>query len=130
MITEEKKDFLLADADGTFAGKHLIIDVCDASHLNDAKLIEDMMVSCAVDAGATVLHAHTHVFSPSGGVSGVVVLAESHISIHTWPEINYAALDVFMCGDTKPELAIDIIKNTFNTDNVSYNLIKRGKGLI
>lgn len=129
-MSNEKKDFLLNDAGVTYAGKHLIIEVCQASHLDDADRIEKMLIRCAVDAGATVLHTHTHVFTPSGGISGVAVLAESHISIHSWPEIGYAAMDVFMCGDTKPERAIDIIKDTFMTEHVNYQEIKRGKGLI
>lgn len=127
---EQAKDFLLKDANGTYAGKHLLIEVCDAKNLDDAMGIKQMLVDCALAAGATVLHTHTHVFTPSGGVSGVAILAESHISIHSWPEIGYAAMDVFMCGDTQPEAAVDIIKAMFATDKVVVKLHKRGQGLL
>lgn len=63
--------------------------------------------------GATLLHIHLHHFTPSGGISGVAVLAESHISVHTWPERDYAAFDVFMCGDAEPENAIPVLKRAF-----------------
>jgi S-adenosylmethionine decarboxylase len=64
-------------------------------------------------AGATLLHIHLHHFTPNGGVSGVAVLAESHISIHSWPEAGYAALDVFMCGSCDPHATVDVLKTAF-----------------
>lgn len=128
---QEQKDFLLTNDSGkTYAGKHLIIDVSDGLHLNDEARVKAMLIDCAEIAGATVLHVHTHVFTPSGGISGVAVLAESHISIHSWPEIQYAAMDVFMCGNTQPELTIDRIKQCFETDKVTYTTIERGVGVI
>ena len=78
---------------------------------------------------ATLLHIHLHHFTPNGGVSGVAVLAESHISIHTWPEKNYAALDVFMCGDSEPYRAIDVLKKAFGPSNVEVGEHRRGKVL-
>jgi S-adenosylmethionine decarboxylase len=74
-----------------------------------AQAMRDIVTAC----GATLLHIHLHHFSPSGGVSGVAVLAESHISVHTWPERDYAAFDVFMCGDAQPENAMPILKRAF-----------------
>ena len=73
-----------------------------------------------------LLHCHLHHFSPNGGVSGVAVLAESHISIHTWPECEYAALDVFMCGDAKPHAAIEVLKRAFEPATVNLGEHKRG----
>ncbi|HBM11210.1 MAG TPA: adenosylmethionine decarboxylase, partial [Rhodospirillaceae bacterium] len=67
-----------------------------------------------------------HRFNPEG-VSGVLVLAESHISIHTWPEMGYAALDVFMCGDSRPHAAIDVLKRGFVTQNVTVQDLHRGR---
>ena len=93
-----------------FAGTHLLLDLHDASHLDDIERIEQAMRDIVVSCGATLLHIHLHHFSPSGGVSGVAVLAESHISVHTWPERNYAAFDVFMCGDAQPENAVPVLK--------------------
>ena len=79
------------------AGVHLIVDLYEAQHLDDIDHIEATLRRCVQAASATLLHIHLHHFQPNG-VSGVAVLAESHISIHTWPEAGYAALDVFMCG--------------------------------
>ena len=69
-------------------------------------------------AGATLLHIHLHHFTPNGGVSGVAVLSESHISIHSWPEVGYAALDVFMCGYAKPHETVDVLKAAFKPERV------------
>ena len=77
--------------------------------------------------GATLLHIHLHHFTPNGGVSGVAVLAESHISIHTWPERDYAALDIFMCGDTQPEKAIKVFEKAFETTNIQVSEHLRGR---
>ena len=102
---------LFTEKDGLcFAGTHIIVDCWGASRLNDLSHIEQALQDAVDIAGATLLHIHLHHFTPNGGVSGVAVLAESHISIHTWPERNYAALDIFMCGDTQPEKAIAIFK--------------------
>jgi S-adenosylmethionine decarboxylase len=96
-----------------FAGAHLILDFWGAKHLDDLELMERVLRQCVVKCRATLLHIHLHHFSPSGGISGVAVLAESHISVHTWPERNFAAFDIFMCGDAKPEEAIAILKRAF-----------------
>ncbi len=78
-------------------------------------------------AKATLLHIHLHHFTPNGGISGVAVLAESHISVHSWPERNYAAFDVFMCGDSEPEKAIDVLKAAFTPERVGLENILRGE---
>jgi S-adenosylmethionine decarboxylase len=70
-----------------------------------------------------------HHFTPNGGVSGVAVLAESHISIHSWPEYGYAALDIFMCGDAKPHLALDILREAFQPDEMEIREYLRGENL-
>jgi S-adenosylmethionine decarboxylase len=97
----------------TFAGTHLIIDLWDAKDLDDLPRMEKAMRDCVTECGATLLHIHLHHFTPNGGISGVAVLAESHISVHTWPERNYAAFDVFMCGDSQPDRAINVLKRAF-----------------
>jgi S-adenosylmethionine decarboxylase len=76
-----------------------------------------------------LLHIHTHKFSPQG-VSGVAVLAESHISVHTWPEIGYAAFDVFMCGDAQPWKAVDVLANAFDTKDVRVKELLRGEDIV
>jgi len=73
-----------------------------------------------------VLKVDLHQFSDSGGVSGVAILAESHISIHTWPERDYAALDVFMCGSCNPHNALPILKSAFNAKSATVNETRRG----
>lgn len=109
-----------------YAGEHLIIDVWDATHLDDLKLMEDTLRHAVEVSGATLLHIHLHHFTPTGGISGVAVLAESHISVHTWPEKNYAAFDVFMCGDAEPEKTISIFQKAFCSNNIEVKEILRG----
>jgi S-adenosylmethionine decarboxylase len=77
-------------------------------------------------AGATLLHIHLHHFTPNGGVSGVAVLAESHISVHTWPECDYAAFDIFMCGDARPELGAEVLRETFTPSRTEIVEHRRG----
>ena len=80
-------------------GRHILLELCECPRelLDSTELIGEILKSCAVRGGATVVSANFHKFSPQG-VSGVIVIAESHITIHTWPEHGYAAVDVFTCG--------------------------------
>ncbi len=118
---------LFIEKDGLcYAGTHILLDCWDAHHLDDIDHIEQMLNEAVEITGATLLHIHLHHFTPNGGVSGVAVLAESHMSIHTWPEKNYAALDIFMCGDTQPEKAIAVFKSAFKTDNIQVSKQLRG----
>ena len=126
---EERKDFLIESEDGRYAGMHLLIDLKDASRLDDIAHIDQAMRDCVTAAGATLLHIHLHHFTPNGGVSGVAVLAESHISIHTWPEYGYAALDVFMCGAAEPHKSIDVLRRAFQPGKVEVEERPRGRGL-
>ena len=102
-----------AQASGTHrpAGQHLLADLggIAAEKLSSCTELEQLLRSAALAANARVLHSHFHGFGPDQGVTGVVLLAESHISIHTWPEDGYAAADIFMCGSAQPELALTII---------------------
>jgi len=124
---EERKDFF-CERDGVrFAGTHLIVDLVRAERLDELDHIETTLKRCVEVAGATLLHIHLHHFTPNGGVSGVAVLAESHISIHTWPEYGYAALDVFMCGATNPRRSIDVLKEAFTPGKVVVKEHLRGK---
>lgn len=127
----EPADHFIVKNGVSCAGTHLIIDLVDAEGLADIDLIDAAMRECVAEAGATLLHIHLHPFSPEGvsGVSGVAVLAESHISIHTWPERGYAALDVFMCGDSKPEKCIDVLKKHFTPGDVKVSELLRGSNL-
>jgi S-adenosylmethionine decarboxylase len=110
----------------TFAGSHLILDLWDAEGLGDTQRIERAMREAVIAAGATLLHIHLHTFTPNGGISGVAVLAESHISVHTWPERGYAAFDVFMCGSAEPRKAIAVLERAFAPKRVVIGVHKRG----
>lgn len=125
MMSEASLDHFVTKDGETFAGTHIIIDLYDAEGLNDQARIETAMLECIDEAGATLLHIHLHPFEPTG-VSGVAVLAESHISVHTWPENGYAAFDVFMCGDAQPEKCIDILGRAFNAGRVEVKQLRRG----
>lgn len=109
-----------------FAGTHLIIDLWNASNLDDLDVVDRMIRRATEAAGATLLRVDLHSFTPTGGITGVAVLAESHISIHTWPERAYAAIDIFMCGDAKPHKAIDVIRGAFAPETVTLVEHKRG----
>jgi S-adenosylmethionine decarboxylase len=123
----EDRDDHFAIRDGVrCAGVHLIIDLHGAEGLNDIDLIETTLRRCVDAAQATLLHIHVHHFQPNG-VSGVAVLAESHISIHTWPDAGYAALDVFMCGKASPDACIPVLREAFKAKRVDVNEILRGR---
>lgn len=109
-----------------FAGSHYIIDMWQAQHLDDAQALETAMVDAVEAAGATLLHIHLHRFTPFGGVSGVAVLAESHISVHTWPENGYAAFDIFMCGDAEPEKAAAVLERALSPQRIEITEHRRG----
>lgn len=126
---EDRKDFFIERDGVRFAGSHLIIDLFGAKRLDDLEHIERTLKRCVDVAGATLLHIHLHHFTPNGGVSGVAVLSESHISIHSWPEADYAALDVFMCGEAKPHLAIDVLRRAFEAEEVVVKEHRRGEEL-
>jgi S-adenosylmethionine decarboxylase len=111
------------------AGAHLIIDLYEAERLDDLDHIEATLRRCVTAAGATLLHVHLHHFEPNGGVSGVAILAESHISIHSWPEANYAALDVFMCGSANPDKCVPVLREAFRSKRVAVSELLRGQGV-
>ncbi len=112
-----------------YAGTHLIIEVIRGEGLDDEARIRQAFRDCVEACGATLLHIHTHKFSPQG-VSGVAVLAESHISVHTWPEIGYGAFDVFMCGDAEPRRAIDVLAAAFCPLEIRVRELRRGEGIV
>lgn len=109
-------------------GRHVLCEVngCKAEALDDIKNVEEIMVTAALTAGAEIREVAFHKFSPQG-VSGVVVISESHLAIHTWPELGYAAVDVFTCGDTvDPWVAVDYISKAFAATNVTASEVQRG----
>jgi len=92
-------------------GRHLLLELfdCDADALNNLELVKAAMIEAAKRAQATIVDSVFHEFNPFG-ISGVVVIAESHLAIHTWPEYRYAAVDIFSCGDTlQPQVAAEYL---------------------
>jgi S-adenosylmethionine decarboxylase len=100
---------------------------CNRELLSDLSFLRNTLLSAAREAGATIIGDSFHPFPPYGGVSGVVIIAESHLSIHTWPEYGYAAVDIFTCGNTlHPERAVNLVVNALEAKNVSTVELKRG----
>ncbi|MEL7471375.1 MAG: adenosylmethionine decarboxylase [Pseudomonadota bacterium] len=129
LFDTDREDHFVRDGADVFAGTHLIIEVVNGAGLDDETRIQQAFRDCVEACGATLLHIHTHKFSPQG-VSGVAVLAESHISVHTWPEIGYGAFDVFMCGEAVPWKAVDVLSAAFETSDVRVKEFRRGLGLV
>ena len=125
---EAQKDYFVEKDGVKFAGTHLLLDLWGASNLTDPALIDRGLRDAAEAADATILHSHFHHFGPDGGVSGVLVLAESHISIHTWPERDFAAVDIFMCGSCDPYRSLPVLKETFHPKSIL--LAEQRRGLI
>lgn len=109
-------------------GTHLLVELrdCNPTILRSLEEVRDALVSAAKDAKATILDISFHEFNPFG-ISGMVVIAESHLSIHTWPEYCYAAVDIFTCGDViKPEVAAASLIERFESKSPSMVEVKRG----
>ena len=109
-------------------GKHLLLELkgCDDGVLNDIGFLREALLAAAGEAGATVLGESFHQFNPQG-VSGVVIIAESHLVIHTWPEYGYAAADIFTCGNSvQPEKAAEMLVRKLGSKNHSIIEMQRG----
>ncbi len=110
-------------------GRHILVEMyeCNPSFLNDVEYIEKSMVEGTRKANATIIQSTFHKFSPHG-VSGVIVIAESHVAIHTWPEYKYAAVDIFTCGETiDPWIIFDYLREKFECTWASRLELKRGQ---
>jgi len=109
------------------AGTHLLADLSGiaADKLSDCAALEALLRAAAEAAHARVLFSHFHGFGEGLGVTGVVLLAESHISIHTWPECGFAAADIFMCGSAQPQLALAIIEAALQPASSQVNTVRR-----
>lgn len=110
------------------ASKHLLVEYfdCDPAVLNDRATIAVLMRQAARAAGATVVNEVFHPYAPQG-VTGVLVIEESHLSIHTWPEHGYAAVDFFTCGDCEPLRAHEVLRSGLSAARVEVLLLRRGE---
>jgi S-adenosylmethionine decarboxylase len=109
-------------------GRHLLLELfdCDADAINSLETVKGALIEAAKRAQATIVDVVFHEFNPFG-ISGVVVIAESHLSIHTWPEYRYAAVDVFSCGDVlQPETAVTYLVEQFGAERASVVEMQRG----
>lgn len=123
---ESRRDHFVRRDGCEYAGTHLIVDFWHAQRLDELAHVERALREAVDAGGATLLHIHLHHFTPNGGISGVAVLAESHISVHTWPERDFAAFDVFMCGDADPEAAVAALKGAFQPARMDVRSHRRG----
>lgn len=111
----------------TYDGRHLLADLYGCPVLDDVVLIETALRAAADSAGATVIGLHLHHFGEGQGVTGVALLAESHMSIHSWPEHNYAAVDIFLCGARHdPAKALETLSAYLRPTHVKENVVRRG----
>jgi S-adenosylmethionine decarboxylase len=110
-----------------FLGRHVLAEFWGCRHVDDPDQVEAALVEAAHAAGATILGANVHHFGEGMGVTGVLLLAESHLSIHSWPELEYAAVDVFVCGAADPHRAIDSLKRAFKPRDAKVTEHLRGE---
>jgi len=112
----------------TYLGRHILAEFfeCDSNVLNNPELVEKFMTNAALECGATIVQKCFHLFSPHG-VSGVIIISESHLAIHTWPELGYAAVDLFTCGEKcDPKVAYEYLKKAFGSTKGSFSELNRG----
>ncbi len=107
------------------AGLHLILDIHTEANLCNLTAVKTGLEKAALACGATILGCTMHYFGEGAGITGVVVLAESHISIHTWPEFHFAAVDIFMCGSCDPYLALPVLRELFATERTRVRIVER-----
>ena len=111
-----------------YLGRHILAEFfdCDSNVLNNLELIEKNMTQAATECGAHIVQSCFHMFSPHG-VSGVVIISESHLAIHTWPEYGYAAVDLFTCGEQcDPKISYEFLKRKFGSKDASFSELRRG----
>ncbi len=123
----EPKGIVKCDSNGlTYAGVHLLLEFWGAKNLDDLELVEETFRKAVEACGATLLSMKFHHFSPYGGISGVAIVMESHLTIHSWPELGYAAIDIFLCGGVDPYKALPVLKEAFQPERVQVMELKRG----
>ncbi len=122
----KEREYCGQEGNVKYTGVHLLVELWTRHFLDDSNRIREIIIKAINTCGATMLGIDLHVFTPNGGISGVAILQESHLSIHTWPEYDYAALDLFVCGTINPHLAIPVIKEGFKPFKMDVQEIRRG----
>ncbi len=118
--------WILQDKNQKYAGIHLIADFWYGKNIENSKEIKRILITAAKKAKNIPLEVYIHKFSPQG-ITAVILLAESHIAIHSWPEINYLAIDIFTCGrEAMPDNALEYLKKEFQPKKIVIKKIKRG----
>lgn len=126
LIQAKNKQCELKEFPCTCLGRHIIAEFTGCTHLNDSEILEPVLREAAVAAGATVLSVTVHTFEPFG-MTGVAVLQESHISVHTWPEYGYVSIDIYTCGERlRLDEALKVLKDFFLPKKVQAVSITRG----
>jgi S-adenosylmethionine decarboxylase len=128
-LSEDNSPYYVEKDGLRFAGTHLLVDLWGAQNLTDAGAVEAILREAIRAAGATLLRIDLHSFDNSGGVTGIAILAESHMSIHTWPETGYAAIDIFVCGSCDAYKAIPVLERGFEPKSLQLSEHKRGLAL-
>lgn len=121
-----EKEFFCTNGHIRYAGVHLIIELWNGKNFDSLPKIREILEDSVEACKATLLKIDLHQFTPFGGVSGMALIQESHISIHSWPEYGYAALDIFVCGSVDPYNAIPVIKKGFEPEKIQVAELKRG----
>lgn len=119
-------EHFIHDSGSIYVGNHLIADLWGIENHLDPDEITEIFIKACQDAGATVLFSHCHPFGPDCGTTGVIVLAESHLSWHHYPEVNMISIDIFMCGSADPRKAMSRIKDFWRPTHVDKSNIRRG----
>jgi len=123
----DKADRKTGEGDARVRARHVLVDLWGAQGLGDAGRVERALRDASAAAGATVIGIELHRFGDGGGISGVALLAESHMSVHTWPEAGFAAIDVFLCGAADPDRAVPVLTKAFAPARVTTSEHERGR---
>jgi len=109
-----------------YAGTHLLLELWGAENITSLEKVKKALIGSVNACGATLLDIKLHHFSPNQGISGIAIIKESHLSIHTWPEFGYAAIDIFVCGEVNAYKAIPVLKKAFKPKRMQLLELKRG----
>ncbi|MDI6591752.1 MAG: adenosylmethionine decarboxylase [Patescibacteria group bacterium] len=125
--TKRSIQWIITKKNSKYSGIHLIADFWYGKIIEDPNKIKKILIKAVKEANNTPLKVAIHKFNPQG-ITGVILLAESHIALHSWPEFNYLAIDIYTCGDkTTPKKALDYLKKEFQPKKIEIKEIKRGK---